>query len=274
MSADNTTPPTPSTPPARSRRRASAVPAHPAALVTGASGDLGAAMAYTLALAGMQVWVHANSNLAKAQALAERINGDAAIQAAGGLARVIQFDVSDAEAAQAAAQQMLAQGPVQVLVHNAGVTADAVMAGMQAPQWQQVIDVNLNGFFNVTQPLLLDMLRTGWGRIIAIGSVAGQMGNRGQVNYAAAKGGLQSAAKALSLEVASRGVTVNVVSPGIIASEMTREVFDEQAIVSMVPMQRAGQPQEVADLVAFLASPKAAYITGQTLAINGGMFAA
>ena len=169
---------------------------------------------------------------------------------------------------------MLVQAPVQVLVHNAGVTADAVMAGMQAAQWQQVMDVNLNGFFNVTQPLLLDMLRTGWGRIIAVGSVAGQMGNRGQVNYAAAKGALQSAAKALSLEVANRGVTVNVVAPGIIASEMTHELFDAQSIASMVPMQRAGLPQEVADLVAFLASPKAAYISGQTLAINGGMYAA
>ena len=258
----------------RARRRTSTVPTHPAALVTGASGDLGAAMAQTLATAGMHVWVHANSNPAKAQALAAQINSDAQVLAADGQAQVIGFDVRDTQACQAAAQQMLAQAPVQVLVHNAGVTADAVMAGMQAAQWQQVMDVNLNGFFNVTQPLLLDMLRTGWGRIIAVGSVAGQMGNRGQVNYAAAKGALQSAAKALSLEVANRGVTVNVVAPGIIASEMTRELFDAQSIASMVPMQRAGLPQEVADLVAFLASPKAAYISGQTLAINGGMYAA
>lgn len=269
MVSDNNTPAS-----TKPRRRAAKLPAHPAALVTGASGDLGAAMAQTLAQAGMQVWVHANSQAAKAQALAQQINSDAAVQAAGGGAQAIAFDISDGEACRAASQQMLAQAPIQVLVHNAGVTADAVLAGMQPAQWQQVIDVNLNGFFNLTQPLLLDMLRTGWGRIIAISSVAGQMGNRGQVNYAAAKGALHSAVKALSLEVANRGVTVNAVAPGIIASEMTRSMFDEQAIASMVPMQRAGLPQEVADLVAFLASPKAAYISGQTLAINGGMFAA
>ena len=259
---------------APARRRVAKVPAHPVALVTGASGDLGGAMAQTLAQAGMSVWVHANSQLAKAQALAAQINADPVTAAAGGRAEAIAFDIRDHEACRAAAQKMLAQGPVQVVVHNAGVTADAVMAGMQPAQWQQVMDVNLNGFFNVTQPLLLDMLRTGWGRIIAISSVAGQMGNKGQVNYAAAKGALHSAAKALSLEVASRGVTVNAVAPGIIDSEMTRSVFDAQAIAHMVPVQRAGQPQEVADLVAFLASPKAAYISGQTLAINGGMFAA
>lgn len=259
---------------AKARRRTSQVPAHPSALVTGASGDLGAVMAHTLAQAGMQVWVHAHRQRDKAQALVERINADAAVQAAGGSAQAIAFDIADADACQAAAQQMLAQAPIQVLVHNAGITADAVMAGMQPAQWQQVIKVNLNGFFNLTQPLLLDMVRTGWGRIIAITSVAGQMGNRGQVNYAAAKGALHSAVKALSLEVAHRGVTVNAVAPGIIASAMTHGLFDAQAIARMVPMQRAGQPQEVADLVAFLASPKAAYISGQTLAINGGMFAA
>lgn len=258
----------------KARRRAPQIPVHPWAVVTGSSGELGSAMAQTLAQMGMQVWVHAHSQGGRAQALAEQINADAAVQAAGGLAQAIVFDVRDGQACQAAVAQMLEQGPVQVLVHNAGVTADAVLAGMRPEQWQQVIDVNLNGFFNLTQPLLLDMLRTGWGRIIAISSVAGQTGNRGQVNYAAAKGALHSAVKALSLEVAGRGVTVNAVAPGIIASEMTRALFSDAAIASMVPMQRAGQPQEVADLVAFLASPNAAYITGQTLAINGGMFAA
>ena len=264
----------PQSSPARARRRPAVVPQHPAALVTGASGDLGAAMAQTLAQAGMFVWVHANSQLAKAQALAAQINQDEAVRTAGGGAEALAFDVTDADACQAAVQQMLARAPVQVLVHNAGISADAVFAGMQAAQWSRVIDVNLNAFFNLTQPLLLDMVRTGWGRIIAITSIAGQMGNRGQVNYAAAKGALHSAVKALSLEVASRGVTVNPVAPGIIASDMTKGVFDAQAIAQMVPMQRAGQPQEVADLVAFLASPKAAYISGQTLAINGGMYAA
>ena len=184
-------------------------------------------------------------------------------------------DVRDADAVQALVAAIVQRhGRLDVLVHNAGISADAVFAGMQAAQWSRVIDVNLNAFFNLTQPLLLDMVRTGWGRIVAITSIAGQMGNRGQVNYAAAKGALHSAVKALSLEVASRGVTVNAVAPGIIASDMTKGVFDAQAIAQMVPMQRAGQPQEVADLVAFLVSPKAAYISGQTLAINGGMYAA
>ena len=260
--------------PARARRRSGSVPAHPAALVTGASGDLGSAMAHTLAQSGMQVWVHAHTQVAKAQQLADHINQDSVVRTAGGRAAAVVFDVTDGAACRSAVDKMLARAPIQVLVHNAGISADAVFAGMRQDQWSQVMDVNLNAFFNLTQPLLLEMLRTGWGRIVAVTSIAGQMGNRGQVNYAAAKGALHSAVKALSLEVASRGVTVNAVAPGIIESEMTRNVFDAQAISSMVPMQRAGQPQEVADLVAFLVSAKAAYISGQTLAINGGMYAA
>jgi 3-oxoacyl-[acyl-carrier protein] reductase len=197
----------------------------------------------------------------------------AAIEAAGGTARPVAFDVADAAATEAALAQMLAVAPIQVLVNNAGVHDDAVLPGMRAEQWQRVIDVNLNGFFNVTQPLLLPMLRTRWGRIVNITSVSGQAGNRGQVNYAAAKGGLHAATKALALEVASRGVTVNAVAPGLIDTTMAAG-FDAERIRQMVPVQRAGKPQEVADLVAFLASERAAYITGQTIAINGGMWAA
>jgi 3-oxoacyl-[acyl-carrier protein] reductase len=142
---------------------------------------------------------------------------------------------------------------------------------MQLKQWQQVIDVSLNGFFNVTQPLTLPMIRTRWGRIITITSVAAVAGNRGQVNYSAAKGALHSATKSLALEVASRGITVNAVAPGIITTGMSQSQFDAPTIAQMVPMKRAGRPEEVADLVSFLASERAAYISGQVISINGGM---
>ena len=236
------------------------------ALVTGASGAIGGAIARALAADGLHVLAHANTNRAAAEALV------AELQAAGHSAEALVFDVTNGAACASALADVLAQGPIQVLVCNAGVHDDAVFAGMTPVQWQRVIDVNLNGFFNVTQPLMLPMLRTRWGRIIAITSVAGQAGNRGQVNYAAAKGALHAAVKSLALECASRGVTVNAVAPGIIASEMSAGAFDADAIQRMVPMQRAGQPAEVADLVAFLASPKAAYISGQTIGINGALY--
>jgi 3-oxoacyl-[acyl-carrier protein] reductase len=142
---------------------------------------------------------------------------------------------------------------------------------MSGAQWDSVLDVSLNGFFNVTQPLTLPMLRTRWGRIITISSIAGITGNRGQVNYSAAKGALHAATKSLALELASRNVTVNAVAPGIIATDMIEGAFDGDAIKNLVPMKRAGKPEEVADLVAFLASDKAAYISGQVISINGGM---
>jgi 3-oxoacyl-[acyl-carrier protein] reductase len=157
------------------------------------------------------------------------------------------------------------------LVNNAGVHDDAVLPGMSPQQWHRVIDVTVNGFYNVTQPLMLPMIRTRWGRIISITSVAALLGNRGQVNYAAAKGALHSATKALSLEVASRGITVNAVAPGIIAGGMSAAAFDDAAINDIVPMKRAGSPDEVASLVAYLASREAGYITGQIISINGGM---
>jgi 3-oxoacyl-[acyl-carrier protein] reductase len=146
-----------------------------------------------------------------------------------------------------------------------------VFPGLSARQWSSVIDVSLNGFFNVTQPLTLPMIRTRWGRIINITSVAGIVGNRGQVNYAAAKGALHAATKSLALELASRGVTVNAVAPGIIDTGMIEGAFDAETIKKLVPMRRAGQPEEVADLVAFLASDHAAYISGQVISINGAM---
>lgn len=241
-------------------------PARRRALVTGASGAIGGAIARTLAADGFHVLAHANTGRAAVEALA------ADLQAAGHSAEALVFDVTDTAACAAALANVLAQGAVQVLVANAGVHDDAVFAGMTPLQWQRVIDVNLNGFYNVAQPLMLPMLRTRWGRIVAITSVAGQAGNRGQVNYAAAKGALHAAVKSLALECASRGVTVNAVAPGIIASDMSAGAFDADAIKRMVPMQRAGQPQEVADLVAFLASDRAAYISGQTIGINGALY--
>lgn len=235
------------------------------ALVTGGSGGIGAAICQKLAAAGLHVYVHANSALQKAEDIA------AAIREAGGSAQAIAFDVAETEQTAAALQDMLAAGPIQVLVNNAGIHDDAVLPGMNPQQWHRVIDVSLNGFYNVTQPLLLPMIGTRWGRIINISSVAAIAGNRGQTNYAAAKAGLHGATKSLALEVSSRGITVNAVAPGIIESAMTANVFDKDAIKRLVPAGRAGKPEEVADLVAFLASERAAYISGQVISINGAM---
>jgi len=235
------------------------------ALVTGGSGGIGAAICRRLAADGCHVIIHANRNRARADALADEIGK------AGGSAEVLCFDVVDAEATTAAIAMLLETGPVQVLVNNAGIHDDAVFPGMSEAQWSRVIDVNLNGFFHVTQPLTMPMIRTRWGRIINITSVAAIAGNRGQTNYAAAKGALHSATRALSLELASRGITVNAVAPGVIDTEMSEGVFSAEAIAQLVPMKRAGKPEDVADLVGFLASDQAGYITGQIISVNGGM---
>ncbi len=235
------------------------------ALVTGGSGGIGSAISRRLAADGFAVIVHANSNLATAQEVA------AAIVAQGGQAQAVAFDVTDAAATANALQALLEQGPIQVVVNNAGIHDDAVFPGMQLGQWQRVLDVSLNGFFHVTQPLTMPMIRTRWGRIINITSVAAVAGNRGQVNYSAAKGALHAATKSLAMEVASRGITVNAVAPGIIDTAMTKGSFSPEVINAMVPMKRAGKAEEVADLVGFLASEQAAYISGQVISINGGM---
>ena len=235
------------------------------ALVTGGSGDIGSAICESLAASGMAVLVHANSRLERAEAVA------GAIRERGGAAEAIAFDVTDEAAASACLEGQLEHGPIQVVVNNAGVHHDAPMAGMSAADWRRVVDINLNGFFNVTQPLLLPMARTRWGRIVNLSSVAAVAGNRGQTNYAAAKCGLHGATRSLALEMASRAITVNTVAPGIIAGRMTEAVFDEEAIQRLVPLGRAGLTEEVAGLVDFLVSDAAAYITGQVINVNGGM---
>jgi len=235
------------------------------ALVTGGSGAIGAAVCARLAADGLHVTVHANSRLAEARRVA------AGIRERGGSADAVAFDVTDAERTAAAVKELLAAGPVQVLVNNAGIHDDAVLPGMKREQWTRVIEVSLHGFFNVTQSLLLPMMATRWGRIISLSSVAALMGNRGQANYAAAKAGLHGATKSLAIELASRGVTVNAVAPGIIDSGMTSGLFDKEAIARLVPMKRPGRADEVAELVAFLASEKAGYISGQIISINGAM---
>jgi 3-oxoacyl-[acyl-carrier protein] reductase len=235
------------------------------ALVTGGSGGIGAAICRRLAADGRHVLVHAHRHLDAAQALA------AEIAAQGGSAQALAFDVTDARATRAVLETLLEQGPVQILVNNAGIHDDAAFPGMSENQWRRVIDVSLHGFFNVTQPLVLPMIRTRWGRIVNMASVSAVAGNRGQTNYAAAKGALISATRALALEVAKRGVTVNAVAPGLIATAMSADAFPEEAIRRLVPLQRAGTAEEVADLVGFLASERAAYITGQTIPLNGGM---
>lgn len=235
------------------------------ALITGGSGDIGSAIAKQLAEDGFHVIVHANHNLAKAEAIV------ADLTAQNLSAEAVQFDITQADAVETALNALLEQGPIQVIVNNAGIHDDAVMAGMTAEQWQSVIDVSLNGFFNVTQPLLMPMIRTRWGRIINIASIAGVAGNRGQTNYAAAKAGLIGASKSLALELASRKITVNVIAPGIIEGDMTQDVFPPEVIKKAVPMQRAGQPDDIAHAVSYLASDKAGYITNQVLNINGGM---
>lgn len=235
------------------------------ALVSGGSGDIGAAICTALAAAGKHVIVHANTRLERAQAVVE------AIRAEGGSAEAVAFDVADATASTAALEKLLESGPVHCVVSNAGVHDDAPMAGMAEAQWKHVIDVSLHGFFHVVQPLLLPMARARFGRVVAIGSVAGVLGNRGQTNYAAAKAGLHGAVKSLAREMASRGITANVVAPGVIAGRMSEALFTPEQLKAMVPAGRAGSPEDVAALVAFLCSDAAGYVNGQVIGVNGGM---
>ena len=234
------------------------------ALVTGGASPIGAAISRRLAQAGHHVFIHANTNLPGAQSLA------AELEQCSHAATAFACDLTDPAAAAAAMASLLETGPIQIIVHNAGTHDDAPLAGMRREQWHSVIDISLHGFFAVTQPLLLPMIGTRWGRIVALSSVSALLGNRGQTNYAAAKAGLIGAVKSLAREVGSRGITVNAVAPGLIESPATEEL-DRSRLKDIVPIGRQGTADEVAHLIAFLCSDDAAYITGQSISINGGM---
>lgn len=235
------------------------------ALITGGSGDIGSALCYRLATENIHVIVHSNHNYDKAQQIADNIRKQ------GGSAEAIAFDVCDADATTDAVNKLSASGLIQIIINNAGIHRDAPLAGMSQENWKAVIDVSLHGFYNVTQPLLMPMIQSRWGRIINMSSVAGVMGNRGQCNYSAAKAALNGTTKSLAQELASRKITVNAIAPGIISGSMTEGSFDKQMIKNIVPMKRAGKPEEVAALAAFLCSDDASYISGQIININGAM---
>jgi 3-oxoacyl-[acyl-carrier protein] reductase len=235
------------------------------ALVTGASRGIGAAIARALAAAGRHVIVNYKSGAAAAAKVVDDI------RAAGGSAEAVAFDVVDFEATRAALDQLLAdERPIDVLVNNAGLARDAPFPAMTAEAWSTVTRTTLDGFFNVTQPLVMPMVRRRKGRIINVSSVSGVIGNRGQVNYSAAKAGLIGATKALSRELSRKKITVNAVAPGLVDTEMLQGLPLEE-VLKFVPMNRLGKPEEVAALVAFLASDAAGYITGQVIGMDGGL---
>ncbi|MGA8890653.1 MAG: 3-oxoacyl-ACP reductase FabG [Anaeromyxobacteraceae bacterium] len=238
----------------------------PWAIVTGASRGIGAAIASALSRAGFPVLVNFRSNVAAARAVQD------GIRLAGGQAELLPFDVSDVSSVMSALAPWLAEDapPIGVIVNNAGVAMDAAFPALEPDAWQTVTRTTLDGFYNVTKPLVMPMVRRRWGRVINISSVSGVTGNRGQVNYSAAKAGLIGATLALSRELASRGITVNAVAPGLIETAMIANAPVDD-MLKHVPMRRLGRPDEVASLVAFLAGDEAAYITGQVIGINGGL---
>lgn len=235
-------------------------------LVTGSSRGIGRATALELATQGFDVVVHCLRDRDGADATA------ADVSATGRNARVLQFDVSNRDATRSIVESDIeAHGAYYGLVCNAGVTRDAAFPMLSEQDWDQVVHTNLDGFYNLVHPALMPMIRRRQaGRIVVLSSVAGLMGNRGQVNYSAAKAGLIGAAKALAVELAKRRITVNCVAPGLIRTDMIADVPVEEAL-QMVPARRLGEPEEVAKLIAFLMSDGAAYITRQVISINGGM---
>lgn len=238
------------------------------ALVTGGSRGLGKAVALRLSRMGLPIVINYRSN----QASAEEVKAE--IEATGGIAELLPFDVASPQAVEEAVEKWTAEHPddyIDVLINNAGIRMDNLMIFMQNEQWHKVVDTTLNGFFYLTRRLLKDMLTHRHGRIVNMASLSGIKGLPGQVNYSAAKAALIGATKALAQEVAPRKVTVNAVAPGFIASDMTKDL-NEGELKKLVPMNRFGKPDEVAALVAFLASDDAAYITGEVVSINGGLY--
>ncbi len=238
------------------------------ALVTGASQGIGRACALALAQAGTQVALAARNQEKLAEVAAE-------IAAAGGEASIFALDIASEESIQSCAKAVLAHyGKVEILVNNAGITRDGLMLRMKRADWDAVLSTNLTGTFLLTQAVLSSMLKARWGRIVNITSVVGETGQAGQANYAASKAGLIGLTKSLARELASRNITANAVAPGYIETPMT-EVLNEQqraAMMTQIPLARAGTPEDIAQAVAFLASDAASYITGHVLDVNGGMY--
>ncbi|MBA2481617.1 MAG: 3-oxoacyl-ACP reductase FabG [Planctomycetes bacterium] len=236
------------------------------ALVTGASRGIGAAIAQRLARDGFDVAINFRASTEAAEAVAT------AVRAAGRQAALVPFDVTDRVAAKAAIERLLDErGTPDAVIVNAGIARDGLLAWMADEEWDSVIHTSLGGFYNIVRPLVGPMLKARKGRIVTIASVSGQMGNPGQVNYSAAKGGLIAATKALAREIAKRGVTANVVAPGLIDTDMTKGLPLEQ-MLQAVPLGRLGTVAEVAAAVSYLCSPDAGYVTGHVLAINGGLY--
>lgn len=238
------------------------------ALVTGGSGGIGKAICQKLAQDGFHVLIHYNSNLSSAKATLDTIIEN------GGNGEIIGFDVTDSEKIKLAIENWKSSNPeeyISVLVNNAGISKDVLMVWMEENDWNKVIDTNLNSFFNVTSGLVKDMVLNKWGRIINIVSLSGIKGLPGQTNYSAAKAGVIGATKALAQEVGRKKVTVNAIAPGYISTEMTDEL-NEKELKKLIPVNRFGKADEVAELVSFIAGPNSAYITGEVININGGLY--